>query len=49
MGSLPLGVVFKAITGKFMLTVNMRFVNRHMWDKAFKFEELNDLADLAER
>ncbi len=45
----PLGVVPKARTGKFKLTVNMRFVHRHLGDKAFKFEKLKDLADLAER
>ena len=49
MGGLPPGVVPRARTEKFRLTVNMRFVNRHMGDMAFKFEELNDLADLAER
>ncbi len=45
----PLGVVPKAKTGKFRLTANMRFVNRHLGDNAFKFEGLKDLADLAER
>jgi hypothetical protein len=34
----PLGVVPKAKIGKFRLTVNMRFVNRHLGDKALKFE-----------
>jgi hypothetical protein len=34
----PLGVVPKAKIGKSKLTVNMRFVNRHLGDKAFKFE-----------
>ena len=43
----PLGVVPKAKTGKFRLTVNMRFVNRHLGDKTFKFGGLKDLADLA--
>jgi hypothetical protein len=33
-----MGVVPKAIIGKFRLTVNMRFVNRHLGDKVFKFE-----------
>ncbi len=42
-------MVPKARTGKFRLTVNMRFVNRHLGDKAFKIEELKDMADLAER
>ena len=45
----PLGVVPKPRTDKFRLTVNMRFVNRHLGKKAFKFEGLKDLADLAER
>ncbi len=45
----PLGVVPKAKTGKFRLTVNMRFVNRHLGNKVFKFEGLKDLADLTER
>ena len=45
----PLGVVPIAKTGKFRLTVNMWFVNRHVWDKIFKLEGLKDLADLAEK
>ena len=45
----PLGVVPKARTRNFRLTANMHFVNRHLRDKAFKFEGLKDLADLAER
>ena len=45
----PLGVVRKPRTNKFRLTVNMRYVNRHLGKKAFKFEGLKDLADLAER
>ena len=45
----PLGVVPKRGTDKFRLTVNMRFVNRHLGKKPFKFEGLKDLADLAER
>ncbi len=45
----PLGVVPKAGTGKFRLTVNMWFVNRHLGDKVFKFEGLKDLVDMAER
>jgi hypothetical protein len=35
--------------GKFRLTVNMRYVNGHLGKKAFKFEGLKDLSDLAER
>jgi hypothetical protein len=45
----PLGVIPKARTGKFRLTVNIRIVNRHLGDKAFRFEGLKDLADLADR
>jgi hypothetical protein len=43
-----LGVVPKRGTGKFRLTVNLRYVNRHLGKKVFKFEGLKDLADLAE-
>ena len=45
----PLGVVPKPRTDKFRLTVNMRYVNRHLGRKAFKFEGLKDLSDLAEK
>ncbi len=45
----PLGVLPKRGTDKFRLTVNMRYVNKHLGEKAFKFERLKDLADLAER
>jgi hypothetical protein len=45
----PLGVVRKPRTNKFGLAVNMRYVNRHVGNKAFKFEGLKDLADLAEK
>jgi hypothetical protein len=45
----PLGVVRKPRTNKFRLTVYMRYVNRHVGNKAFKFEGLKDLADLAEK
>ena len=44
----PLGVVPKRGTNKFRLTVNRRYVNRHLGKKVFKFEGLKDLADLAE-
>jgi len=44
-----LGVVPKRGNNKFRLTVNMRYVNRHLGKKIFKFEGLKDLADLAER
>ncbi len=43
----PLGVVPKRGTDKFRLTVNMRYVNKHLGKKAFKFEGLKDMADLA--
>jgi hypothetical protein len=42
-------VVPKRGNNKFRLTVNMRYVNRHLGKKVFKFEGLKDLADLAER
>ena len=45
----PLDVVPKRGTAKFRLTVNMRYANRHLGKKVFKFEGLKDLADLAER
>ncbi len=45
----PLGVVPKRGSDKFRLTVNMRHVNKPLGKKAFKFEGLKDLADLAER
>ena len=45
----PLGVVPKKETYKFRLAVNMRYAKRHLGQKAFKFEGLKDLADLAER
>ena len=45
----PLGVLRKPRTNKFMLTINIRYVNRHLGSKAFKFEGLKDLADLSER
>ncbi len=45
----PLGVVPNMGTNKFRSTVNMRYVNRYLGKKAFKFEGLKDLADLAER
>jgi hypothetical protein len=45
----PLGVVPKRGTNKFRLTVNLRYVNRHLGKKVFKFEGLKDLADLAEK
>jgi hypothetical protein len=45
----PLGVVPKRGNNKFRLTVNMRYVNRHLGNKVFKFVGLKDLADLAKR
>ncbi len=45
----PLGVVPKRGNNKFRLTVNMRYVYRHLRKKVFKFEGLKDLSDLAER
>ena len=45
----PLGAVPKRGTDKFRLTVNMRYVNRHLGRKVFKFVGLKDLSDLAEK
>jgi len=45
----PLGVVPKRGTEKFRLTVNMRYVNRRLGRKVFKFEGLKDVSDLAEK
>ncbi len=45
----PPGVVPKRGTDNFRLTVNMRYVNRHLGRKIFKLEGLKDLADLAEK
>ncbi len=45
----PLGVVPKRGTDKFRLTVNMRYMNRHMGKKVFKFEGMKDLDELAEK
>ena len=45
----PLGVVPNRGTDKFRLTVNMRYVNRHLGRKVFKLEGLKDLSDLAEK
>jgi hypothetical protein len=42
-------VVPKTGTDKFRLPVNMGYVNRHLGLKAFKFEGLKDLVNLAER
>ena len=43
----PLGVVPKRGNNGFRLTVNMRYVNRHVGKKVFKFEGQKDLADSA--
>ena len=45
----PLGVMPKRGTSMFRLMVNMRYVNRHLGRKDFKFEGMRDLADLAEK
>ena len=45
----PLGMVLKRGANKFRLAVNMRYVNRHLDKKTFKFEGLKNLADLVER
>ncbi len=41
----PLGVVPKRGTDKFRLVVNMRYVNKHLGKKAFKFEGLKNPAE----
>jgi len=43
----PIGVVPKPHLDKFRLVINMRYV--HLAKKVFKFEELADLADIAEK
>ena len=45
----PLGVVPKPHTNKYRLAVNLRYVNRHLGKKVFKFEGLRDLDALLER
>ena len=45
----PLGVVPKPRSDKFRLIVNMRYVNRHLAKRVFKFEGLSDLADIADK
>jgi hypothetical protein len=45
----PLGVVPKRGTNKFRLTLDTRYVNRHLEKKVFKLEGLKDLADLAKK
>jgi hypothetical protein len=45
----PLEVVPKARIGKLRLIMNLRYVNRHLIKKVFKFEGLSDLTDLADK
>jgi hypothetical protein len=45
----PLGVVPKGTEEKFRLVINMRYVNKYLVKKMFKFEGLNHLSDLAEK
>jgi hypothetical protein len=45
----PLGVIPKKGLDKFRLTVNMRYVNRHLGEKKFKMDGLKDLADMVEK
>ncbi len=45
----PLGMVHIMGTDKLRLLVNMRYVNRHLGRKAFKFKGMKNLANLAER
>jgi hypothetical protein len=44
----PIGVVPKPHLDKFRVVINMRYVNKHLAKKVFKFEGLADLADIAE-
>jgi hypothetical protein len=41
-----IGVVRKPHSDKFRLVINIRYVNKHLAKKVFKFEELVDLADI---
>ncbi len=43
------GVGPKRETDKFRLTINMRYVNKHLGNEAFKFKGLKYMADLVER
>jgi hypothetical protein len=45
----PIGVVPKPHSDKFRLVINMRYANKHLAKKVFKFEGLADLADIAEK
>jgi hypothetical protein len=45
----PIGVVTKPHSDKFRLVINMRYVNKHLAKKVFKFERLADLAEIAEK
>jgi hypothetical protein len=41
-------VALKRGTSKFRLTVNMRYVDRHMGKKVFRIEGVKELPDLAD-
>ena len=45
----PIDVVTKPHSDKFLLVINMKYVNKHLAKKVFKFEGLLDLADIAEK
>ena len=45
----PLGVVPKPHSDKLRLIVNMRHVNEHLVKQVFEFEDLFDIADMANR
>jgi hypothetical protein len=45
----PIGVDTKPHSDKFRLAINMRYVNKHLAKKVFKFEGLMNLADIAEK
>ena len=45
----PIGVVTKPHSDKFRLVINLRYVNKHLEMKVFKFGGLVDLANIAEK
>jgi hypothetical protein len=45
----PIRVVPKPYSDKFHLVINMRYVNKHLAKNVFMFEELADMADIAEK
>ncbi len=45
----PLGLVPKPRYDKLRMAVNMKYVNEHLAKRVFKFEDLSDLSDMAEK